>query len=150
MPKAPESVPKLRTQAAIAAVYAVDQSTVSAWMKNDTFPAKTGDGYDLAAVGAWIKASSDPEVVAERAKKLKVERERLELKLAIERNEMIPASHVEKQWSAGFAALRSEMQKTARTLSPQVSGKDAAECLKAIDARDRKVLNTISHVEAEL
>ena len=150
MPAKPERIPKLRTQAAIATVYAVSQTTARNWMQDDTFPTKTGDGYDLAAVGAWIKASSDPEVVAERAKKLKVERERLELKLAVERNEMIPASHVEKQWSAGFAALRSEMAKTARSLSPQVAGKDAAECLKLLEARDRKVLNTVAEVEAEL
>ena len=155
MPKTDtETIPRVRTQQALAAVYCVEQQTISEWVRNKEapFPKKGKDGWNLEEVGRWYDENKrkSKQFEAARARKMAADAEKQEMAVAQMKKESIPASHVEKQWSAGFAALRSEMQKTARTLSPQVSGKDAAECLKAIEARDRKVLNTISHVEADL
>ena len=145
MPARSERVPKLRTQTAIAAVYAVNQTTVRNWMRDDTFPSRGDDGaYDLAEVGEWVRANNDPETARERARKLRLEADRLEIKLQQEKGESIPASEVEAEWSSIAATLWGEMEKTRKSISPQVAGKDAAEILAALEDRDRELMNTVA------
>ena len=147
MSRKSEPVPKLRTLAAIASVYATNQRTVSDWKRDDTFPKPDDDGFfDLAAVGAWISAKSTPETDLERARKLRLECDRLEIKLAQERRETTTLTEVETEWQSIMVTIRSEMEKTRRDTAPKVSKLNAAETLEILEARDRAIMDAAGEV----
>lgn len=112
------------------------------WIKDPDsgFPEPTREGWDVAECATWYREHSDPEVAKERAKKLRLESERLALKLEQERGAMVTSTEVEEKWSSVGATLRSEMDKTRRSISPMIAGKEAPEILVALEDRDREIM----------
>lgn len=129
----------------LASLLGVTRQAINTWKKFEDAPKPAANGlHDVAAWREFMKrrglkgaVESDP-VQSLRARRLLVDVEERELRLAVKRGEFLPVAKVESEWHAlvgkATALLRNKFE---QELPPVLAGLDApgiqAESRKAID-----------------
>ena len=146
MPKPTEDVPRARTQKALAACLAVHPSMVSKWLKDsDDFPKRTAAGWSIPEAARWYRSNADPETAVERARKLRLEADRLEIKLSQERAEVLNADEVSAAWCEAVSKLDSEVTRRGQRLAKQFLGAESAgEVLKLWNRSWREIREAVA------
>lgn len=115
----------------LSAILGTAQRAWRTYSKRDGFPAKiAGLGYEVAAVAAWkaenIKQLPTGELAAEKIKKIQLESELLELKVAREKRLSVPRAEVDELHGRMAMKLRSFLySKLENEMPPKMAGCDA-------------------------
>ena len=125
----------IRTQARLGAIFGVDQSTVSTWVRMEGFPGKRKGKWDAAEVGHWVKNYREVEtgsLADERRRLTKEQADKEALRNAQARGELIAFADVERIWSQSYADLFAAVDKGFHHLAPKLSGLDAPGILSEL------------------
>ena len=145
-----ETVPKVRTLTVLAEIYGISKTEACRWASLDSFPKKKGDTpakqyHDLKAIGKWVRdGAGDTRMEDEKLLKLKAEREREEIRLAVDRSEVIALSYVERERAQELTQLFALIDKGFHRLAPKLSGLDAPRILDELEKWWSKVRNTLA------
>ncbi len=89
-------------------------------------------------------AAEIPGLTAERERRLRVQRERDEIRLAKERGELIPLETFRAEVSEAFRTVRDRLLSLPARMAPQLEGESRGVIFERLDAEIREMLTSLS------
>ena len=143
----------------LSKIFGVSERTITEWQKNgmpvQSKSVGTSNGYETVDVIAWRIASStekDDEteshgiaLTRERARKTKAEADRVELRLAKEKQELLEADIVFHAWSEILADVRQSVLQFPMRITPLILGlEDETKIKEVITAEVKASLQSLA------
>ena len=131
-----EAIPRVRTQAMLARLCGVTPTAMSAWAREDSFPKKHRDAWDLEQVLAWVRREKveSGDLQEQRTRLTRAQADAQEARNKREEGEMVSFSDVERIWSESYADLFAAVDKGFHRLAPKLSGLDAVGILSELQS----------------